>query len=201
METAVQTWSAMSDWMDRAGKHKRHERRDITDDEQASGWTHDTEDVSEELSSDGPVGRDVVRLPGKSSERGVRHAERDVVEDLPVVERLLDSSLLSLGVVEVLDKVADEPLVLRLLLEDESEAERVEQSPRERVEEVGDQEWAATERGEQHRHDGVGEQEDEQEVGRAEEVDVGQDDNVLSEESVEQVVHRDRLGPAPRSRL
>lgn len=130
------------------------------------GDTHDAEDVSEELSPDGPVCRDVVCLPGQSCERGVRHAERDVVDDLPVAERLLDRALLAGVVRVVLEKVADKPLVGRLLPEQRPEPKRVEQSPRERMQEVGNQEGTAGQGGQQHRHDRVRQQEDEHKVGR-----------------------------------
>lgn len=93
---------------------------------QESCGTHETKDVSKELASDGPVRRNRVGLPGESDERGVGHAKRDIVEDLPIAKRLFDGSLFSRGVVVVLDEVSDEPLGLGLLLEEETQSERVE---------------------------------------------------------------------------
>lgn len=65
----------------------------------------------------------------------------------------------------VLDEVSNKPLVLGLFLKEDSETERVEKSPSESVEEVGDEERSTGERGEEHGTEGVGEEKDEGEIG------------------------------------
>ena len=103
-----------------------------------------------------PVG-DRVRLPSQTRQRHcrhvssirpftsaaernltVRHAHAHVVDLLPVLERLPDRTLTAilLGIMVVLQEMADEELVLGLCAEQETEADGVEQAPREGVHEV-----------------------------------------------------------------
>lgn len=95
----------------------------------------------------------------------VHHRQRQVVDDLPVRESLFDGSFLSRGVVVVLDEVSNEPLVLGLLLKEDSETERVEEPPSEGVKEVRDEERSTGEGGKEHGTESVGEEEYEREVG------------------------------------
>ena len=68
----------------------------------------------------------------------VRHAHAHVVDLLPVLERLPNRTLTTilLGIMVVLQEVADEELVLGLCAEQETEADGVEQAPCEGVHEV-----------------------------------------------------------------
>jgi len=67
--------------------------------------------------------------------------------------------------VVVLDEVSNEPLVLGLLLKEDSETKGVEEPPSEGVQEVRDEERSTGEGGEEHGTESVGEEEDEREVG------------------------------------
>ena len=101
----------------------------------------------------------------KEEDLTVRHAHAHVVDLLPVLEGLPDCTLTTilLGIMVVLQEVADEELVLGLCTEQEAEADRVEQTPSEGVHEVQRERV----RGEDRKCDRVEQDEDELEVGCA----------------------------------
>jgi hypothetical protein len=107
--------------------------------------------VSNELRSNGPVGRNGVTPPSERSERRctsssvpilqhsdmgltISHTKTQVVRSLPVLKRLFDSSSLRLVMI-MLEEMPHDPLLVRLGLESESESASVEETPGERVDE------------------------------------------------------------------
>ena len=95
----------------------------------------------------------------------IRHAHARVVDLLPVLERLMHRALpaVIVRVVVVLEVVTDEELVLRLCAKQQAEAKLVEQRPRKGVHEV---QREGTRREDRERR-GVGDNQDQLEVGRA----------------------------------
>lgn len=96
----------------------------------------------------------------------VRHAHAQVINLLPVRERLDDRAapVVTGRVVVVLQEVAHEELALRLRAQEEAEPHRVREAPRERMREVQAERAPCRERGEEREHERVEHQEDQLQV-------------------------------------
>lgn len=103
---------------------------------------------------------------GQPGTRTIRHAHAQVINLLPVRERLNDraAAVVARRVVVVLQEVAHEELALGLRAEEDAEPDGVREAPRERVHEVERERAPCRERREQGQHEGVEYQEDELEV-------------------------------------